>query len=504
MEIDRLKLHSVIVGGGSGFLIQPKTEEYTYIITAKHLFFNEGNSSIGEDNIEKKDGEIIEITRIVEDNKDFKSEKLVFKIQKNKNYFPHTEADIAILKTEFISDFEQVILEYNINNISNYLICGYPSKLRESENFSEKFTNHKVDRIISDNNVSCRAQLSVGTLIHSDINGMSGCGVLKIIDDNISLIGIQSKVPASNGNGQIDFVPIKFLKEIITNNGLHDLKHDDELKIDDFSKIIKDTKLHNKVFSITVNSDSKPYYSEREIDKTVENYLKTNKNIWISGISGIGKTFLILGNLGVVCDKPIRIDLTCSYLENIDDYFEYINNEIIRQCDLKANTTKLSVYERISDNLCEINLQTNQVLIFVDEVPILEKDKFYAFLTGFINISERYVNLLEGDKNINWIISTRINPEEHLNNEENCLPNTLKAKKNFHFKNLDLWSPDEISSLLNLLQLSLNFKLSEETEKRIISISKGLPGIAKSVIERLLIENCTIEEAIEIIKSENI
>lgn len=504
MEIDRLKLHSVIVGGGSGFLIQSKTEEYSYIITAKHLFFDEGNSSKGEDSVEKKDGEIIEITRLVNDNKDFKPEKIAFKIHKSKNYFPHTEADIAIIKTEFIADFKQVILEDNINNISNYLICGYPSKLRESESFSEKFTNHKVDRIISNNNVSCRAQLSVGTLIHSDIIGMSGCGVLKIIEDNISLIGIQSKVPAKNGNGQIDFVPIKFLKEIISDNELHDLKYDDEQNLDNFSKIIKDTKLHNKVFSITVNSDSKPYYLEREIDKTIENYLKTNKNIWISGISGIGKTFLILGNLGVICDKPIRIDLTCSYLDNIDDYFEYINNEIIRQCDLKVNSNKVSVYEKISDNLCEINLQTNQVLIFVDEVPILDKDKFYAFLTGFINISERYVNLLEGEKNINWIISTRINPKDHLSNGENCLPNTLKAKKNFYFKNLDLWSPDELSSLLNLLQISLNFKLSKETEKKIIDMSKGLPGIAKSVIERLLIENCTIEEAIEIIKSENI
>lgn len=503
MGIDDLKLHSVIVGGGSGVLFQPATTNYTYILTAKHIFFDTVDIGRGEEKIEKKDGEIVQINRLIRKGNDWCSESIEFSIQKNKNYFPHNEVDIAVLKIDYIPEFNKIILEDNIRNISNYLICGFPSKLRDNENFSEKYTNHEVDRIISDNNTSCRAQLSIGTLIHSDIIGMSGCGVLKIESENISLIGIQSKVPASISNGQIDFVPIKYFKEIIALNGLDSIVLDDS-DVDDFSKISKDWKLQNKVFSVTVNSESKPYYLKRDIDETVLNYLNRNKNVWISGISGIGKTFLILGNISSISDKPIRIDLTCSYLENIDDYFEYINNEIIRQCNLAKRSLKTSVYEKISDNLCEINLQSDQILIFVDEVPILGKQKFYEFLTGFVNISERYANLIQTEKKINWIISTRINPGHHLTNDEDCLPNILKAKKNFNFKNLDLWSPTELSRLLKLLQVSLNFKVSTETEEKIITVSKGLPGLLKSVFERLLIENCTIEEAIEIIKSENI
>lgn len=503
MGIDQLKLHSVIVGGGSGFLIQPETNECTYILTAKHLFFDKGDSSRGEQDIEKKDGEIIQIKRLIKIVDKWDSETIEFSLLKNKNYFPHVEADIAILKIDYIPEIDKVILEQNFQNVSNYLICGFPSKLQNNPNISEKYTSHELVRFISDNISTCRAQLSIGSLIHTDIKGMSGCGIIKKGDENISLLGIQSKVPASNGNGQIDFVPNKYINEIIISNGLNSLKTDDS-QVDDFSKISKDSILQNKVFSVAVNSDSKPYYLNRDIDKTILNYLSRNKNIWISGISGIGKTFLVLGNLSNICDKPIRIDLTCSYLENIDDYFEYVNNEIIRQSKLEQKSLQVNVYERISDNLCEINLQSNQILIFVDEVPILEKEKFYAFLTGFINISERYSNLIAGAKNINWIISTRINPEDHLNNEEDCLPNKQKARKNFNFKNLDLWRKDELSNLLNLLQKSLNFKLSNETEREIIAISKGLPGLAKSVIERLLIENCTIEEAIEMIKSENI
>lgn len=503
MGIDDLKLHTVIVAGGSGVLFQPATTDYTYILTAKHIFFDEIDNGRGEEKIEKKDGEIVDIHRLTKNGEYWLSEPIQFSIQKNKNYFPHAEVDIAILKIDYKPGLDKLILQEKIGNLSDYLICGFPNKLRLNTSISEKYTTHSLVRIISDNTTSFRAQLTIGTLIQSDIVGMSGCGVLKNENENISLIGIQSKVPASNANGQIDFVPIKYFKEIISSNELVSIDGND-IKIDDFSNINRDWQLQNKIFSVTINSDSKPYYLNRDIDKTVLNYLARNKNIWISGISGIGKTFLILGNLSNLCDKQIRIDLTCSYLENIDDYFEYVNNEIIRQCNLEQKSLQASVYERISDNLCEINLQSNQILIFVDEVPILEKEKFYSFLTGFINISDRYSNLIEGAKKINWIISTRISPEEHLNNEEDCLPNKQKARKNFNFKNLDLWREDELSSLLNLLQVSLNFKLSDETEKEIIAISKGLPGVAKSVIERLLIENCSIEEAIEMIKSENI
>lgn len=54
MGIDNLKLHSVIVGEGSGVLFQPATTDYTYILTAKHIFFNTIDTGRGEERIEKK------------------------------------------------------------------------------------------------------------------------------------------------------------------------------------------------------------------------------------------------------------------------------------------------------------------------------------------------------------------------------------------------------------------------------------------------------------------
>jgi|GEM_PF-1670681 len=501
--MDKLRLHCAIVEGGSGFLLQPIEMACTYIVTAKHIFFNTEDLGRGEKIVEKKDGDIIQITTFFKSTAGIDSNTIEFVIKKDENYFPHENADLAILKIAYDSNYESINLEENFENIKDFLICGFPSKLRKSKVLGEWFTNYEIQKFISDNQLSCRAQLSLGTLVHTDIMGMSGCGLIKIDEKGIHLVGIQSKVPTSNSNGQIDFVPAKYINEIIVTNDLYPLNSID-LDEDDFSQMNRDFDLQDKVFAVSFNSESEPYYLKRDIDDNILNYLKRNKNVWISGISGIGKTFLILANISSIVGSPIRIDLTCSQLENIDEYFEYINNEIISQCELDKLSLKPSVYDRISDNLCEINLQSNQILIFVDEVPILDKLRFYNFLTGFIKISDRYSNLLKEKKNINWIISTRINPEEHLSNDAECLQDTNKARKNFNFKNLDLWTNEELIALMKLLQIALNFKISKENEEKIITLSNGLPGVLKRVFETLLLENCTIDKAIDIIKSENV
>ncbi len=501
MVLEKFKLHSVIVGSGTGFILQPSACEYTYIVTARHLFYDESKEGRGDEQVEKRDGEIINITRFIKLAEELETNFIEFSIEKNKNYFPHDVADIALLKIEYLPDLLCVNIQEDFQDVEKFLICGFPDKLRHSKKCGERYTSHEIERFISDNDTNCRAQLSNMTLGYSDIIGMSGCGILRNDGSNVSLIGIQSKVPTQNSNGQIDFVPIKFLLEIISKNKLLPLFIED---VDDFSEINKDWELRNNIFSVTYNSESKPYYSARNIDETFKNYLQSDKNIWISGVSGVGKTFLIIGNLSNTTENPIRIDLTCSQLECIDDYFEYINNEIIEQCSLQKMSSKANVYEKISDNLCEINIHSNEILIFVDEVPILDKDRFYNFLIGFINISERYSNLISNRKKIKWIISTRISPKEHLNNRDNCLSNTQKANKNFNFKNLEVWNEEELASLIDLLKGSLNFKISKENQEKIIKLSKGLPGVLKSVFERLLLEGCTIEEAIEMIKQENI
>jgi hypothetical protein len=465
---------------GSGCIVQSGCPDYSYVFTAKHCLAND----------EVCNKEDIRITRL-ESNSDEISLTIY-------DVYLHPDLDIAIVKIEKISDLHQtsVIQPEKGQSVEVY---GYPFLLkdqpepRQNLKCSISFRRDTYSEITSD-----KTLFTFEKSIPDTIKGFSGSGVFYEKNKTIYIVGIFTKLKAQDGayNSFCAF-HIGVFEQLITANKLS------SLFLDNFSHITRDYSLINNVFSISFSHESEPYYLEREIDKLFNNYLNSSKNIWISGHAGVGKTLLIVRNLEPIKKNSIHIDLTCSQLISIEDYFEYINNELINQSNLVRISERINIYEKISDNLCQINFTNVETIIFVDEVPISDKEKFYKFLTGFIIISERYSNLVKSELQIQWIISTRIDPFYHLQTDENCLPNKQKAVKNFIFKNFDLWRADELVSLMNLLQTTLNFTLSNITLDKILEVSNGLPGRLKSTIERVLIENCSIEQAIEMIRSEN-
>src|SRR5674476_458710 len=131
MNQEDLKLYNVIVGAGSGCLFQPLTNENTYILTAKHLLFKEVTNDKGQKiKIEKPDGEVIEIKRIVKTDQIWIEELVDFHILKGVNYFPHVNADCAILKIEFIPNFDNIFIKQDFNQESGFELHGYPAYFR--------------------------------------------------------------------------------------------------------------------------------------------------------------------------------------------------------------------------------------------------------------------------------------------------------------------------------------------------------------------------------------
>jgi len=463
---------------GSGCIVQPSCSDYSYIFTAKHCLIKD----------EALDKGLIQILRF--------NDKVASTIIQD--IYLHSDFDIAIIKVNKISEFFESRIFQPVKGES-VSIYGYPSLLKakseQRQNINCKVSFHRDSyfEITSEN-----PQFTFDKSMPETIKGFSGSGVFYEQGDNLFISGILTKLKAFDGGySSLCAIDISIYEELIKKYELATIFSDN------LSNISKDYSLINNVFAISYNSQSAPYYQERVIDSTFLNYLNNPKNVWISGPSGVGKTLFILRNLNKEKKAPKHIDLTCSQVDNIDEYFEYINNELIRQFELTISSDKASVYDRISDNLCNINDHFKDILIFVDEVPISDKEKFYNFLSGFVNISDRYSNLNRKENKIKWIISTRIDPSNHVKIEESCHSNKAKVQKNFIFKNIDLWTDDDLSSLLNLLQRTLDFSLSIKTKNEIIKISKGLPGRLKNTIERVLLENCTIHEAIEIIKSEN-
>ncbi|WP_462265719.1 ABC-three component system protein [Mucilaginibacter sp.] len=219
MTTEQLKTYIVSLNDGSGCLFQPMAgaDTYTYILTAKHLF--EGTKSDLNGNqvaYNTADGHVIPITRLVYQDGVWSEIVLNFVFKNGKNYFASSNADAAILKINFIPGFDE-IFQSNISvNAVGYGLYGYPQILAQSK-AGEKSTEYAISRLISAGVQNQRAQLVSTTLAHPQIQGMSGGGIVKIIDDHISVIGIQSKVTHQMlAGGQIDFVPVHYFNLIVT------------------------------------------------------------------------------------------------------------------------------------------------------------------------------------------------------------------------------------------------------------------------------------------------
>jgi len=217
MSPENLKLYSVLVGEGSGCLFQPMTDEYTYILTAKHLFIDEKEDERGlAIKSEIPDGEIIEIKRHRKTESGWDEITIEFKLEKGTTYFPHKEADIAILKIDYRSDLDGIYVRNQIPQDGDYLLCGFPDVFRQNKS-GDRYTTHCVNRFICSGNYCHSAQLPE-TLSQINIVGMSGGAILEVVDNYIAIIGIQCSM-ANNSNyqsGQIEFVPMRYFNDIVT------------------------------------------------------------------------------------------------------------------------------------------------------------------------------------------------------------------------------------------------------------------------------------------------
>src|SRR5690606_8730299 len=103
MTLEELKLYTDRVKDGSGCLFQPilNDNNYTYILTAKHLFEGMTQDEDGNDiSYTTQDGAEISIIRQVNVDGQWQEQIIPFVLTQGQTYFPHKEADAAILKID--------------------------------------------------------------------------------------------------------------------------------------------------------------------------------------------------------------------------------------------------------------------------------------------------------------------------------------------------------------------------------------------------------------------
>ncbi len=335
MTPELLKTYIVSLNNGSGCLFQPMAEAnaYTYILTAKHLFEGTKLNDDGHKmDYTTTDGHIIPITRLEYQDDNWTEIVFDFEFQRGENYFASPDTDAVILKIDFIPGFSD-IFQSNINQTTkDYGLNGYPG-IFAVRPVGEKSTTYAISRLIAGGAKTYGAQLENITLAHAQIQGMSGGGIVKIIDNGISIIGIQSKVAHQMlAGGQIDFVPIQYFNLIVTdaaNQGklsalypsfLHSfefLKDDAFLlavdEIDEENIAGARITLRNKAEQI-VKSDITPQGIKELFEKRLliiedETSCFSHKEIWIAWLE-----FLTI--LNIVKDDPIQKTMLSDIFNN--------------------------------------------------------------------------------------------------------------------------------------------------------------------------------------------
>lgn len=216
---DKCKNSTVVVNQGSGVIIQPMITEYSYVLTAKHVV---RDLDVSEINVSDVNGNNIGVI----------------------DKFEHPTLDVAIIKIGYIEEVEILKCFDEPKNKEEYKFFGYPNTRRNGE---------KKQKVIDLQLVSYDGlKITSRNDDYSDqeeIEGMSGGGVYKIIDDNkVYLVGVECRMDAENPtetHNHVQVISVKAFDEIVEKNGLAEMLPP---YFDDFKNLIPNTfELNNAI-----------------------------------------------------------------------------------------------------------------------------------------------------------------------------------------------------------------------------------------------------------------
>lgn len=213
MTINDIKKYVVCINGGSGVVFQPMDQEYSYILTAKHVFDDIAtalyNNLVSIQYYDNGANSFVTVAK--------------FALNEGVNYFPHqTEGiDIAILKISRLNVGSQIIIKDDIFiDRADYILGGFPGIRRKKEQININWLRMDMGvTIIGDrSNQKVEADVSKNQN-QQELSGSSGGGIFKLSEKNILLAGIQSGVVSGEeALGRIEFTPIKVFADIVENS----------------------------------------------------------------------------------------------------------------------------------------------------------------------------------------------------------------------------------------------------------------------------------------------
>lgn len=353
MNENDLKKYTVILGGGSGILFQPVDSDKTYILSAKHVFYND---------VEKNRGATDEVLKSTIDLSfsDGQDNRDSIEIKKGENYFEHSEevVDAAILIIDNNSKYDQIYIDENPSTFDGFSLTGYPESKRA---ILDKYNKYRITELISSNDDILNLRLVVSHLSNRDIKGFSGGGIIRTNRDSLIIAGIQSKTPIGDCNGEISVVPIKRFKEIIEENSLPQLFPsylskiteliDDVIKFDDTNVELKPkikAILKRQLNQVKLNLVN--IYQSNYIERSCVSKLnKKTKHFWTSFLEYALIISLIEDNIldeasleKIIREKKFMFsDSDKGIYEMFSDILLFASDEVEAECQVLVGSLKV-------------------------------------------------------------------------------------------------------------------------------------------------------------------
>ncbi len=226
------------------------------------------------------------------------------------------------------------------------------------------------------------------------------------------------------------------------------------------------------ILFVNYTLESEPYYKSRSIDRDFLRNIK-NSHVWVFGKSGTGKTALINRNLLKEGIEYIYCDMSPININGIDD----ILIEIIEQINIKysflVKIEEVNKIKLICYLLKACNFDT-EIAIAIDELS-LKSELEMEFGNKILQLLNFFENQC-GNKNLTFVVSTIAEPYKILSNYQ-------KANQYFTYLSSEYWEND-ISSLFDILNTSLELELSQESKEYILSSIGNSPRLLKVIFKK--------------------